>query len=192
MPRAPGSLLPLPCLCVISADSLHVSGFIHIHPRTHLLLPLACAVVSTIEWQRGSILQTQSCFSVQAGPGAGMEIPTIREAHVTAGLWTLKKMAQAAHSQEQLAREPPLGRGVSSSAESCPGPYIPSLPHLRGTLAGPVIPLTPLDTCALSQRSAWSSSGSPSSGLQPQHFCTQFSDHATGLHQLIPSPQIER
>lgn len=113
-----------------------------------------------------------------------------KEAHVTAGLGTLKKRPRAAHSQEQLAREPPLGKGVSSSAESWPGPCIPSLPRLWGTLAGPAIPVTPLDPCAPSQRSAWSSSVSPSSGLQPQHFCTQFRDHATALHQLVPSPQI--
>lgn len=112
------------------------------------------------------------------------------EAHVTAGLWTLKKRLRPAHGQEQLAHEPPLGKGMSSSAESFSGPCIPSLPRLRGTLAGAAIPVAPLDPCAPSQRSTWSSSGSPSSGLQPQRFCTQFRDHATTLHQLVPSPQI--
>lgn len=142
--------------------------------------------MSTIEWKRGDILQMQPCFFAQAGPEAGMAIPSTPQASCDSCTPALTK-AWASHSREQLARDLILGRGISS-AESCPGHGIPS-PTSRVHQLDKRSPGTLPDPRGPSQRSAWSSSGSPGSGLHPQGFCTQLGDHAAP-HQLLPSPQI--
>lgn len=60
-----------------------------------------------------------------------MEIPTTPRG--SGDIWTLdpKKKAWAAHSQEQLAREPPLGEACPAQLSPAQGPVFPPSPTSR-------------------------------------------------------------
>lgn len=181
-----------------SAESLHLSSFVHMHPHTHTHTHLPprfpCAVVNTPEWRWGDFLQTKPCFFIQAGPVAGMAVTTTPQGSCDS--WTLDSnkglvCSQPKHPREEQAHGPLVGRGVDSPAEPCPGPCAASVPHAAAVLEGQsprVLPWPAPDRCPC--RSQPSSPPAP-----PALGCTLGLSCSAGLplpppHSLFPSSQI--